>query len=119
MKRYSFYGAQQTSYETPHGEWVRAEDAEAELRRVSELGMRAADAGEAHTNNFATALEMIAKLRAVVEALPRCEHMSCQQGRPVATRIVWWDEGVEYYCDDCDCGRELPYADALRSLAGP
>lgn len=95
--------------EHPDGEWVRAEDAEAEVAGAKVIMA-------AYEKAAALDLSELAKLRAVVDALPKCEHMSCQRGRPVATRIVWWDEGVEYYCDDCDCGRELPYADALRAL---
>lgn len=76
------------SIERPDGEWVRAEDAEAE----------------------------VAKLRAVVEALPRCEHVRCGQGHPVATRRVPSNGFV--YCDVCCTGKhyDLPYADALRAL---
>lgn len=69
-------------------DWVRAEDAEAE----------------------------IAQLRAVVEALPRCEHVRCGQGHPVATRRV--PSNGFMYCDACCTGKhyDMPYADALRAL---
>lgn len=86
MKRYIIYG-DGTHEADETGSWVRAEDAEAE----------------------------IARLRAVVEALPRCEACKVRSATHIAEACAAY-----MFCDHCSGppdATELTYADALRSLA--
>jgi hypothetical protein len=82
--------------EGPPGEWVRFDDAESEL----------------------------AKLRVVVDSLPRCDHSACR--KPATVRGVTTGGEYEYNVSVCDEHaehlveqRQLPYANALRELEKP
>lgn len=90
--------------EHPNGEWVRAEDAEAESDMLRSL--------------LQTAHDDTTKLLAVVDALPKCEHTRCRQSPNTATWLTF--DG--WLCDEHESTapeyqrQQLAYADALRAL---
>jgi hypothetical protein len=62
----------------------------------------------------------LAKLRAVVEALPRC-HEGCNGEVCMSIATRWGIDVDGYICDNPHLGkaRDLPYAEALRALEKP
>jgi hypothetical protein len=104
--------------ESPDGEWVRAEDAEQAIGTALEFNV--SQLQYVTEALYAHELE-IAKLRAVVDSLPRCDHSACQ--KPATVRGVTTGGEYEYNVSVCDKHaehvegkRDLPHADALREL---
>jgi hypothetical protein len=130
VKRYNlwpYYDCVQ-SEEDSHGEWVRFDDAERELAKqdhhheterdklFTSLERHRLDAQRFREENAALIGEM-AKLRAVLDALPRC---GCGK---VATQIGCAENDPAFRAFCCDAhywwvlsAKDLPYADALRAL---
>lgn len=115
MKRYYPYPHHELGVafeEDPDGEWVRAEEAEAEIRGLEDWKRTIMQWCE---------YEQLQKLRAVVDALPKCNcgatATTVSSGRDCAAL-------VNFTCTDCAdevdpvFGARLPYADALRALGG-
>jgi hypothetical protein len=97
-----------TFTESPDGEWVRADDAEQAIGTALEFNV----AQLQYVTEALYAREReLAKLRAVVDALPRCD--VC--GKP-ATHGGY--EPNDYDCDEHAGSHclDLPYADALRGF---
>jgi hypothetical protein len=92
VKRYTHpVHPDESEFESTDGEWVRFDDAGRE----------------------------IAKLQAVVDALPRCSHPHCQPSPKHATWLTfdgWTCDEHEHTAPDYD-RQEIPYAGALRALA--